>query len=268
MLRVNSALVLVTITLLLTYSSAFAFACLIAFFVILMGWEWGRLVRGRGLDEAFAVQASASTAAALLTANGMTGAALAIMIIATGAVFALRRLTDGAQKAWWSAAGVYYAGFPAIALIWLRSDASSGWHAILFLFLVVWTTDSAAYVFGRLIGGAKLAPRISPKKTWAGLIGGVACAAAASLAFAQMVNAPGLPLAAVGAALALVAQLGDLAESALKRLFGFKDSSGLIPGHGGVLDRLDGLVAASIAAAALAWSIDSEQPGAALLMQI
>lgn len=268
MLRVNSALVLITVSLLLAYSGAVSFAALIAVVVALMAWEWGRLIRGRGLDEAFAVQVSASAVAALCAAYGMPGAALSIILIATAAVFALRRLTDTPEKAWWSAGGVYYAGFPAIAMIWLRGDPVDGWHAILFLFIVVWTTDTAAFVFGRIIGGPKLAPRISPKKTWAGLIGGLLAAGAAGLLFAQAVSTQSLALGAVAAGLALVAQLGDLAESALKRLFGWKDSSGLIPGHGGVLDRMDGLVAASVAAACLAWMIDPRHPGAALLMRL
>ncbi len=268
MLRVNSALVLVTVTLLLTYSGAVSFAVLIAVFTALMAWEWGRLIRGRGLDEAFAVQVSASALAALLAAYGMVGAALSLILIATAAVFALRRLTDDAQKAWWSAAGVYYAGFPAIAMIWLRGDPVDGWHAILFLFIIVWTTDTAAFVFGRLLGGPRLAPRISPKKTWSGLLGGLFAAGVAGMLYAHSIGASTLALGAVAACLALLAQLGDLGESALKRLFGWKDSSGLIPGHGGVLDRLDGLVAASIAAACLAWAIDPRHPGAALLMRL
>ncbi len=267
-LRINSALVLVTVTLLLTYSGAVSFAVLIAVFVALMAWEWGRLIRGRGLDEAFAVQVVASAVAALLAAYGMVGSALSIILIATAGVFALRRLTDSAEKAWWSAAGVYYAGLPAIAMIWLRGDPVDGWHAILFLFIIVWTTDTAAFAFGRLVGGPRLAPRISPKKTWSGLIGGLLAAGVAGVLFAYAIGASMVALGAVAAGLALLAQLGDLGESALKRLFGWKDSSGLIPGHGGVLDRLDGLVAASVAAACLAWAIDPRHPGAALLMRL
>ncbi|MDX2265709.1 MAG: phosphatidate cytidylyltransferase [Hyphomicrobiales bacterium] len=268
MLRVNSALILVTLTLLLAYAGPVSFAVLIAVFGALMAWEWGRLVRGRGLDEAFAVQVGGCGAAALLAAYQMVGVALLIIIITTAAVFALRRTTDDAEKAWWSAAGVYYIGLPAIALIWLRGDPTDGWGAILFLFVVVWTTDSAAFVFGRLIGGPKLAPRISPKKTWAGLFGALLAAGVAGALFAIPIGGSSLALAGVAVLLSLAAQLGDLAESAMKRLFGFKDTSGLIPGHGGVLDRMDGLVAASVAAAALAWAVDPGHPGAALLMRL
>ncbi len=188
-------------------------------------------------------------------------------MIGTAAVFFIRSLKDERPQAWWSAAGVYYAGFPAIALIWIRSDAAYGWLAILYLFAIVWTTDSAAYLFGRWIGGPKLAPRISPKKTWAGLIGGALSAGIAGLVFAQVAGrefSGWLGVLAIG--LALMAQLGDLGESAMKRLFGIKDSSGLIPGHGGVLDRIDGLIFAAIAAALLAWAIDPANPGRALLL--
>jgi phosphatidate cytidylyltransferase len=106
-------------------------------------------------------------------------------------------------------------------------------------------------VVGRTLGGPRLAPRISPGKTWAGLIGGTACAAAVALVAARLTGASGALLVAASAALAVVAQIGDLAESMAKRHFGVKDSSGLIPGHGGLLDRLDGLIAAAMAAAVL-----------------
>ena len=172
-------------------------------------------------------------------------------------------------QAWWSAAGVYYAGFPAVALIWIRGDPAYGWLAILYLFVIVWTTDSAAYLFGRWIGGPKLAPRISPKKTWSGLIGGALSAGLAGLVFALgrrwARSAPSLALLAI--VLALISQLGDLGESAVKRVFGMKDTSGLIPGHGGVLDRIDGLLFAALRGrpARLESSIPAN-PGRALLL--
>jgi phosphatidate cytidylyltransferase len=133
--------------------------------------------------------------------------------------------------------------------------------------VIVWTTDSAAYGFGRMIGGPKLAPRISPGKTWAGLAGGVAAASVASVVFAYFLGGTSYAiLGLIGAVLSLVSQVGDLAESAIKRLFGFKDTSSLIPGHGGVLDRMDGLVAAAFTASLLAWAVNPAQPGAGLLI--
>jgi phosphatidate cytidylyltransferase len=122
----------------------------------------------------------------------------------------------------------------------------------LWLFAVVWATDIGAYVVGRAIGGPRLAPRWSPGKTWAGLIGGAVCAALAGWATAGVLGMSSvLPLVLVSAGLAIIEQFGDLAESVAKRRFGVKDSSGLIPGHGGLLDRLDGLLAVVPAVALL-----------------
>lgn len=267
LVRVYSALILVAVALFMTVTSVESFAVLITFFIAAMAWEWGRLVRGNGLDLCFGVQLAATAGASWATARGYPARALLTVMIGTAAVFFLRSLKDERPQAWWSAAGVYYAGFPAIALIWIRSDAAYGSLAILYLFAIVWTTDSAAFLFGRWIGGPKLAPRISPKKTWAGLIGGALSAGIAGLVFAQVAGrefSGWLGVLAIG--LALMAQLGDLGESAMKRLFGIKDSSGLIPGHGGVLDRIDGLIFAAIAAALLAWAIDPANPGRALLL--
>ena len=166
-----------------------------------------------------------------------------------------------------SALGTLYFGLPAIALIALRGGPAYGVSAILFLFLVVWSEDTAAYIFGRLIGGPKLAPAISPAKTWSGTAAGLIVPALVALLFAAAFeDANALALAMVAMALAMAAQLGDLGESAIKRAFGLKDSSGLIPGHGGLLDRVDGLIAAAVAAGLLVLLRDRANPGAALLM--
>jgi phosphatidate cytidylyltransferase len=265
--RVYSALTLIAIALFLTLRSVESFAVLITLFISAMAWEWGRLVRGEGLDTAFGVQIVATAAAALATVQGCPACALLAVIAGTIAVFFIRAAELEQPQAWWSAAGVYYAGFPAVALIWIRGDPAYGWQAILYLFIIVWTTDSAAYLFGRWIGGPKLAPRISPKKTWSGLIGGTLSAGVAGLVFALVAEGAFSPLLGLLAIiLALISQLGDLGESAVKRTFGMKDTSGLIPGHGGVLDRIDGLLFAALAAGLLAWSVDPANPGRALLL--
>jgi phosphatidate cytidylyltransferase len=267
LLRINSALVLVTIALALTYASPQAFAVLITIFITAMAWEWGRLVRGKGFDPVFGVQLAATAVASWTTVNGCPGCALVIVIGGTAAVFLIRALREGGREAWWSAAGVYYAGLPAISLIWIRGDAAYGWLAILYIFAIVWTTDTAAYVFGRAIGGPKLAPRVSPKKTWSGFLGGALSAALVGVIFALwMGETSALKLALLSIVLAMASQLGDLGESALKRFFGAKDSSGLIPGHGGVLDRIDGLIFVALAAALVGWAIDPARPGRALLI--
>jgi phosphatidate cytidylyltransferase len=266
-LRVNSALVLVAVALALTYASPHAFAVLITVFIAAMAWEWGRLVRGKGFDAVFGVQFAATAIASWTTVNGYPGSAIFIVIGGGAAVFLIRAWSDGVSEAWWSAAGVYYAGFPAVALIWIRGDAAYGWLAILYIFAIVWTTDTTAYVFGRMIGGPKLAPRISPKKTWSGFLGGALSAALVGAIFAlSMGETSMIKLALLSVALAVASQAGDLGESAMKRVFGTKDTSGLIPGHGGVLDRIDGLIFVAIAAALVGWAIDPAQPGRALLV--
>ncbi len=143
------------------------------------------------------------------------------------------------------AAGVPYLGLGVVALLWLRAGPESGRLAVLFVLLVVWASDIGAYATGRLLGGPLLAPAISPGKTWAGALGGLA--AATAVGFATLHPASALLAAGLGTA----AQAGDLMESAMKRGFGVKDSGWLIPGHGGLLDRLDGLLTAAPAAAAL-----------------
>ena len=266
-LRVNSALVLIVVALALTYSGLPAFAMMIGVFVTAMAWEWGRLVRGKGLDLAFGAQCVTTAIAAFTTAAGLPAYALLLVIAGGVAVFLIRSLRGSAiSEACWSAAGVYYAGAPAIALIWIRGDAQFGWLAILYLFAIVWTTDTAAYVFGRTLGGPKLAPRISPKKTWSGFLGGSLSAALVGGLFGAWIgDTNSVKLAILSLVLALAAQFGDLGESALKRAFGMKDTSGLIPGHGGVLDRLDGLIFVAVAAALLVWAVDPAEPGRALL---
>src|SRR6202040_3785156 len=145
----------------------------------------------------------------------------------------------------WAAAGALWIGLGTAAFLYLALAGGRG--MALWLLAVVWATDIGAYAAGRSIGGPKLAPRLSPNKTWSGLAGGVASAALVGLITAKLGGGPGGILALVSAGLAVVAQIGDLAESLAKRHFGVKDSSKLIPGHGGLLDRLDGLLAASVA---------------------
>ncbi len=266
-LRIKSALILVALSIALTYASAQTFAALILVFVILMSWEWGRVVRGRGSDMIFAVQIAAIVAACILTLKNYPASAIGIIMGATLASFWIHKKAGLASDPWWSAAGVYYAGFPAMALIGIRQDPDYGFYAILYLFLVVWSADTGAFFTGRLIGGPKLAPSISPNKTWSGLIGGAVAAGCAGGIFAVWLGRTSVPiLAGLSVILAIIAQGGDLGESFIKRAFGVKNSSGLIPGHGGVLDRLDGLVFAAIGAGLVAVMVDPLKPGRALLI--
>jgi phosphatidate cytidylyltransferase len=172
-------------------------------------WEWSMLVRN-------------ASAAAPVTVGAFTG---------------------------WMLAGLVYAGALLIAPILLRGDASLGLVAILYLFAIVWATDIAAYFAGRAIGGPKLWPAVSPKKTWSGGIGGIIGGVAAGLLVVKLAGLAVAPmLVLVTLTLSAVSQAGDLLESSIKRHFGAKDASQLIPGHGGLMDRLDGFLTAAAAA--------------------
>jgi phosphatidate cytidylyltransferase len=180
-----------------------------------------------------------------LIAGRLDGAliALAIGLVAVALLSPQRRN--------WSAAGFFYAAAAQVASVLVRQDPVDGFVALFFVLLVVWAADIGGYFAGRGIGGPKLWPRVSPKKTWAGAIGGFSGSLAVAGAFAAAGAGKTGPLLALAALLSVISQLGDLFESAVKRRFGVKDSSHIIPGHGGLMDRLDGFVAAVVAAAIL-----------------
>ncbi len=155
----------------------------------------------------------------------------------------------------WRLIGLVYVAIPCACLLWIRSQADGGF-LVLTLLLAVWATDIGAYFAGRIIGGAKLAPAISPNKTWAGLGGGMIAAALITMiatSFSPYPKSIGSAVA-VGLAIAVLGQVGDLFESWLKRRAGVKDSGSLIPGHGGLLDRIDGLILTTPLFALLVWS--------------
>jgi len=179
--------------------------------------------------------------------------ALFWLVAALAVLWEWIKLVAGPGQVLWIAAGVAYAGALLLAPLFLRFDGDEGLAAILLLFAVVWTTDVLGYFAGRAIGGPKLCPAISPKKTWSGAIVGTAGGMLAAIAMVHLLGAlklgnfhPGA-WAALGVVLSIVAQGGDLLESWIKRRFGAKDASQLIPGHGGVMDRLDGFWAAALA---------------------
>ncbi|MCH7936838.1 MAG: phosphatidate cytidylyltransferase [Proteobacteria bacterium] len=150
----------------------------------------------------------------------------------------------------WLLGGLFYIIVPCGALIYLRSDTAAGMETLLWLLAVVWATDTAAYGAGRLIGGAKLSPVISPNKTWSGLLGGLGAAGIVGALTAVILAKDGVMILAMwSAAIGLISQAGDLAESWVKRHFRVKDTSAIIPGHGGLFDRVDGLLAAAVAVA-------------------
>jgi phosphatidate cytidylyltransferase len=209
------------------------------------------------------VQIATVALAAVLAAFEKVG--LGLVILPIGAILAL--VLSLGRNSIFSALGVFYAGLPAVALIWLRSDATLGLIAVVYLILIVVASDTAGFLFGRLIGGAKLWPALSPNKTWAGVLGALAVSAIVGAAFAPVLTAASpLRLAGIGCLLSAVAQAGDLFESAVKRRFGAKDASTLIPGHGGVMDRVDGLAAVASAAGLMGFFINVYAPAYALLI--
>ncbi len=260
--RLIAGAVMAAVALALNYAGPKPFALLVLGVALVMCWEWGRLVRGEAFGPALIVHAFAVIVAGLLAVVGLP--ALGIVSVVFGAILFL--LMPFGPRRVMSAAGVAYVGLPAIAMLWLRNDPVYGFVAILFVFAVVWGSDIGAFAAGRGIGGRRLWPRISPNKTWAGLFGGLTAGLIAGIIFAQVVPGASVPaLALTGLVLAFVAQMGDLAESALKRRFGIKDSSAIIPGHGGVMDRADSAVAVSIAVSILALLVNPGSPARALL---
>jgi phosphatidate cytidylyltransferase len=212
--------------------------------------EWlGLCLAGRPLPPILA-GCVAIVVAALAAFAGSWWACLAAVGIGAAAVYGLAG--DGASRRM-AALGVPYAAAMVVPVVALRADAALGALAIVYLFALVWGTDILAYFTGRTFGGPKLWPRVSPKKTWSGFIGGTVSGALLATGVAALAGLPALPvLFLLALVLAVLSQGGDLFESSMKRHFGAKDASSLIPGHGGVMDRLDGFVAAAVAAALLA----------------
>jgi len=250
--RVVSALLLAPVPLVAAFFVPL-WSLFVAAMATLMAWEWARLC-GRGrVSRVGAATAGIAAAIVLVGAAWASMAALALLAVAVAATAVAAAFEKVCAPAW-LALGVAYVGLPCLALISIRSDPERGLATLLWVLALVWATDTGAYAAGRGIGGPKLAPRISPNKTWAGLLGGMVAAGLVGL-----VTVIWLPVTSVSmivllsAGLAVVEQAGDLFESAVKRHFGVKDSGNLIPGHGGVLDRVDGLLAVILAVVGISW---------------
>lgn len=260
--RIASGVVMAAIAFGLTYAGPTPFAALLLLGGVILAWEWGHMVRGASIDAIMIAHVAAVAAAIVLSALWQPGLALLALVIG----MILVGLLAMGNHTLLSAAGVLFAGLPAASLIWLRNDGALGFAAVVFVMLAVIATDTAAYFSGRLIGGPKIWPRISPNKTWAGLLGAIVGAAIVGMIVTRFVPGASAPrLALIGAVLAIIAQVGDFAESALKRHFGAKDASALIPGHGGLMDRVDGLVTAAVAAGLIAAALGVHAPARALL---
>jgi len=252
LLRSLSALLLAPPFLAAIYLGFPYFDLLIALGGGIGAWEWWRLCapHSRPLAPLIALAGGvlATVAAAAAGAYSMAGWLIAVSGMAAAMVGARAAGTN----ARWLTFGAVYLPTACLAFLWLRAGAELGREIVFWVVAVVWATDIGAYFCGGAIGGPRMAPRISPNKTWAGLAGGTAAAAMVGLAAAWVGGTGGVPAVALAsAALALLSQVGDLIESRLKRRAGVKDSGTLIPGHGGLLDRVDGLLAAAVGAGAL-----------------
>ena len=261
-LRLTFGVFLAFIAVALTLYSAQWFAVVTVLMIVLGAREWHRMVRSPAQREIadqqpIHVQTAITglSVALAVTALSFRIVPLAFVLLAAGAAASFAWARRQGDNPLWHAGGVLYLGLPAMALVGLRVLTAQGALIVLGLFMIVWATDTGALVFGKLIGGKKIAPRLSPGKTWAGTIGGSITASMVFGLYIAFFGFDALPAMLYALVFSFVAHGGDLFESLVKRRFGLKDSGGLIPGHGGVLDRVDSLFAASVVLALLVFGL-------------
>jgi len=249
-MRAASAVVLAPAAVLAIWAGGLWFLALILAACAVLAVEWAMMSAARAWRVMAGAVAFGLVAGVVAAQAGQLSLALVMLVF--GAVAAGLFARNRGEEALDAAYGVLYLGWPVVLLIWLRDfDTASGLAWTVSAFVIAWASDIMAYLAGGLVGGPKLWPRFSPNKTWSGFIGGLAAgtvAGAALGAFLDMGLGPWWG-AALGLAAALATMTGDLWESALKRRYGVKDASKLIPGHGGLLDRVDGLMFAVVAVA-------------------
>lgn len=245
-LRILAAAILIPIVILGAWAGGIWFAFLIALVIGLAGHEWSRLC---GIENSTMVLLLSALGPLIAIAFVSFGPAAGIIVLLVALLIAGTR---GADNLAWRVGGIVYLGLPALAILILRDDPVFGLVALATLFGVVWLTDTGAYAFGRLIGGPRLAPTISPGKTWAGAFGGLFLVIVTMFLLTHYL-AVQAPIGAIALAviLSVTTQCGDLFESWVKRRFDKKDSGTIIPGHGGILDRIDGLLFAAPVMAAI-----------------
>jgi phosphatidate cytidylyltransferase len=241
--RIAAALVLAPLAIVAAYAGSWWWIAPVTLLAIGLFVEWLTVVGSARAKSVVAAGVVALAVAGLCLGFARVELALAALALGVAATALL-----SVRQRRWTSAGFLYAGAAQMASVLMRFDTATGFIALVFVLLIVWVTDIGGYFAGRGIGGAKLWPRVSPNKTWAGAIGGFAASLVVALGFAALDLGRSWPLLMLAAVLSVVAQLGDLFESAVKRRFGVKDSSHIIPGHGGLMDRFDGYIAAIVLA--------------------
>ncbi|MSP50160.1 MAG: phosphatidate cytidylyltransferase [Alphaproteobacteria bacterium] len=256
--RILSSLVLAPPVLVAVYFGSPWVELLLVLAAAEMAREWARLCdSGRAIPGGIVLAVGSIVAIAL---GSRVGAAEALAVVAATAALAfLLGLRRGRSTAEWLAAGAPVIALPCLAFLWLNLGTDDGWRISYWLLAAVWATDIGAYVVGRTVGGPRLWPRVSPGKTWSGLGGGIVAAGLVGFMTSWLIGSDRVvALITAGFVVAVISQLGDLAESAVKRRFGVKDAGKLIPGHGGLLDRVDGLIAAVPAVAVAVWAFGGD----------
>lgn len=265
-LRLISAIVLIPAVLLLTWLNEASFAFIVSVCGVLVLLEWLRMV---GAGQFFRLRVMAIALLILVAVVAFTqtlAAAAAVTVLGMGALAVMAWSCGSSVDVRWVAAGLLYASAAVVAMIALRKGAD-GFNAVVFVLFVAWATDTFAFFVGRAIGGPKLWRAVSPSKTWSGAFGGLCAGMVAGVGVALWLQ---IPLTAwtfyAAGCIAVAAQVGDLLESAAKRRFAVKDAGSLIPGHGGVMDRVDGLVAASLVTTTIGSIVALDSPASGFLI--
>ena len=250
--RLATAVIVAVICITPLYFGGYAWALLVALFASRLMYEWVRMTDPEGSVLAYGLAIAGLLVAIAYAAQGLVFGAFVALILAT-VVAVLERLRRG--DAFWTAIGLPYVIVPSVTIVLLRGDdvglATDGFSKLIFIILVVIAADVGAYFGGSSIGGPKLAPKLSPKKTWSGAISGLLFACIVSVVAGLFVGLSPLVSVLLAVPIVILSVLGDLAESMAKRRLGVKDTGALLPGHGGLLDRLDSLMVAVVGAAIL-----------------
>lgn len=247
--RVLSALVMAAVAIFVTLAGGVLFACFVAIGAVAALYEWHRLING-GRFAREALISGVAVAGAVFMSLFLADTVFSLLLLGAGALATFLWSAHRKQPPIWHALGPVYVGLAAVALVLLRASPA-GAYLMLGIFIAVWSADTGALLGGRLVGGPKLVPRVSPNKTWAGLVAGTLASGLAEAAFFAILGRSAAAGLILGLLIALVGQAGDLFESWVKRRFRAKDSGSLIPGHGGILDRIDSLLFVAPACAVL-----------------